>query len=76
MVPGSFSKIFPTKRFPALMQLIKYLYTGSYITMHLRYALSGKWMNVVCMPGDIYSAFTYGCAEHEDRCWLELILEI
>lgn len=72
----SLSKIFPTKRFPALMQLIKFLYTGSYITMHLRYALSGEWMNVVCMPGDIYSAFTCGSAEHEDRCWLELILEI
>lgn len=58
------------------MQLIKFLYTGSYITMHLRYALCGKWMNVVCMPGDICSAFTCGSAEHEDRCWLEFILEI
>lgn len=55
------------------MQLVRFLY--SYITMHLgytRYALSGKWMDVVCMPGDIHSALTYDSAEHEDTWWFEI----
>lgn len=56
-----------SKIFPYFHQLITFLY--SCITMHLsytRYALSGKWMSVVCM---LYSALTYDSAEHEGRWW-------
>lgn len=45
-----------SKIFPYFHQVITFLY--SCITMHLsytRYALSGKWMRVVCM---LYSALT------------------